>query len=111
MPTGVMSIHSPSEHTIDEAHLDAEVHIELESQSGKKAFVSFLFNRSSEGNSTSEFIESLQLQNAGSGLADDISPRVRNLVEQSGTNVVYYEGSLTKPPCTQRVSRVVYTNV
>lgn len=53
-PGGLMSFHSPSEHTINGFHSDVEVAVEfINDETQKKAFVSFLFNGTNGGNNAS----------------------------------------------------------
>jgi len=42
--------------------------------------------------------------------ADDISSRLKTLLNDAGRNLVYYEGSETEPACLQGVSTVVFQN-
>lgn len=60
-PAGSMSIHAGSEHTIDDKRFDAEIGVNFVGANGKRAVVSFLFDRVDGGNANSEFIESLEL--------------------------------------------------
>jgi len=103
---------SPAEHIIDGQRYDLEMQIVHTIQTDylprepklitKKLIVSVLFQNRAGANNT--FINSLSLNSL------DFIPHLGldKLMQTLNTQFIFYEGSLSRPPCTENVYRIVY---
>ena len=102
--------HAPSEHTIDEERFPLEVHYVHSSGYGQLAVVGYLFEKSSE---SVDFIADLanwlrKNGNIPEGSSDGVGETSMNMALPSDGEFYHYMGSLTTPPCTERVNWHLY---
>lgn len=97
--------HTPSEHTVMSAHYPMEIHFIHQNAQGFLAIVGVLVNAGKTNPYFSQLIASLPTQN-GHGVLRDFD--VDALLPKD-SSVYAYQGSLTTPPCTERVQWFVKT--
>jgi carbonic anhydrase len=110
--------HSPSEHTIDGANMDVEVHFvhTLVDDPSTYAVVAVLFDRVVGGADKNPFIASVEAA-INSREQEDPENRsdalVKNFLEEAdvGDEFWSYDGSFTTPPCTEGLKWTVYKDV
>lgn len=104
--------HSPSEHTVDGKHADAEMHIVMKNeQNGKLVVFGVLFDKGEHN----EFLDAIQFDSAPAFGEDPVSlgPGVGVSVFEAfedifQNNHYQYQGSLTTPPCSEIVHWYVF---
>jgi carbonic anhydrase len=99
--------HSPSEHTINGQHADAEMHLVHQSKAGQLAVISVMLN---EGEHNPEFdpVWSHLPQKPGKAVRHNDVVDARKLLPADARSY-RYEGSLTTPPGTEGVSWFIMT--
>ena len=108
--------HTPSEHTVDGKHYDAEAQIYSDDADGKLAVVSVFFDKSVGGGAQNDWVKSFVAgyndrfnTDANAKAKVDMSLMFRPLSEEKGFWM--YDGSLTYPPCTEGVAWTVMKDV
>ena len=95
--------HSPSEHTVDGKHLPMEMHFVHQAEDGALAVAGVLIEEGAENPAVGTLWPQLLL---GPGAKTTIQIPAgfdENIFPDAGTGFYHYEGSLTTPPCSERV--------
>ena len=103
--------HAPSEHTIDGAQQDAEIHFVHQNEAGEYAVFGVFFNVDPDFTEDSfsrgeQFVQ--QLKNSYDSRDDDSFGSFPGWVLPSDSVFWRYDGSFTTPPCTEGVTWNVY---
>jgi len=97
-------LHNPSEHTIDNAAFDLELHLVNKSDDGALAVLGILMNADQENAALAELFEKVPTtktdEHSSVALDEKIDPT--ELIP-AASKVARYSGSLTTPPCTEPV--------
>lgn len=114
-------IHTPSEHTVDGVHYDAEAHLVTQDSDGNYAVFGVLFDSSNGAAADNNWIASYKAAygdrfNYDTATNSDNEGKVEmdmnlllNAVDES--DAWMYDGSFTTPPCTEGVAWTVYQKV
>jgi len=99
--------HTPSEHTIDGRNLPMEMHMVHQSDNGKLAVVSILFE---EGNAVNpniaKIVEHLPAQKGETKHLDNVNLSLEAHLPENN-QAYHYKGSLTTPPCSEDVQWLI----
>ena len=109
-----MHFHTPSEHTVDGKHYDAEFHFVTKNTSGGLSVVGIFFDKSA-GTTDNSWVKSFQGGFADRFNADDATKAQIDmdllLTGYDTSEFWQYEGSLTTPPCSEIVAWNVMKSV
>lgn len=98
--------HTPSEHTVMSAHYPMEIHFVHQNAQGYLAVVAVLVNVGKNNPHLSQMIAGLPPYLANNGVLRDFDI---DALMPKDSSVYAYQGSLTEPPCTERVQWFVKT--
>jgi carbonic anhydrase len=100
--------HAPSEHQLDGAYFDMEVHLVHKAADENLAVVGFVINAGRENAALAELFAKLPVKQTEEGQAVHLNTPIDLSEFISGNETLYrYEGSLTTPPCTEGVQWTV----
>jgi carbonic anhydrase len=102
-------IHSPSEHTVDGKHFDAEIHFVHKNAKGAFAVVGIFLTKGKESKPLAPYFD--QAPADVSSEAKTIEGKTIDLASMFPKKAAYYTytGSLTIPPCTEGLTWFVFT--
>ena len=101
--------HSPSEHTVDGKHLPLEMHMVHQSDDGKLAVVSLLFEEGAANKNLQEIIQYMPTKPGESKHFADVKLDLSVHLPKN-ISAFHYSGSLTTPPCSEQVEWLVLRN-
>lgn len=102
--------HGPSEHTVNGKHSPMEMHLVHQADDKKLAVVSVLINEGAQTNSAFEPVwANLPKTKSEETHFANVKVDVNQLLPATRTTY-RYEGSLTTPPCSEKVNWIVFTN-
>lgn len=101
--------HTPSEHTIDGQHAPMEMHFVHQSDSGQLAVVSVLIQEGEENENIAKIVGNLPKSKGESKHITDINLSLQFHLPKVN-EAYHYLGSLTTPPCSEKVEWLVFKN-
>ena len=101
--------HSPSEHTVDGKHAPLEMHMVHQSDDGKLAVVSLLFEEGRANRNLQQIIEHMPTKPGDSAHYKDVKLDLSVHIPKN-ISAFHYSGSLTTPPCSEQVEWLVLRN-
>ena len=99
-----LHFHTPSENTIDNVVYPLEMHLVHSSAEGELLVIGVLFEEGGANAELQKILSSAPKKNGGNNKLTKLNPR--NLLPQSQAYYAF-DGSLTTPPCSQKVQWVV----
>jgi len=94
--------HAPSEHTVDGTHRPIEFHLVHKSEEGQLAVIGVMVKEGSENTAFAEVIANLAY-NSGETVKKSEVVIDMNTLLPSREKFFHYTGSLTTPPCSEKV--------
>jgi len=101
--------HSLSEHTVDGAHADAEMHLVHQSADGGYAVIGVLINAGAENAAYAPVWNNMPAEEGEPETVDGVSVNVADLLPADKT-YYRYNGSFTTPPCTEGIKWFMMSN-
>lgn len=101
--------HGPSEHTVNGKHSPMEMHMVHQAADKKLAVISVLINEGKTNTAFEPVWGNLPTAKSQENHFANIKVDVNQLLPAERTTY-RYEGSLTTPPCSEKVSWIVFTN-
>jgi len=95
--------HTPSEHTIENKSSAMELHFVHQNEAGDLAVVGVLIDAGDENKIISGIWDTIPNGNKSNNSSADIEIDIEKLLPKD-KNFVSYPGSLTTPPCSEKVS-------
>lgn len=94
--------HVPSEHTQDAAHFPLEFHLVHKSAEGELAVIGIMVKEGEENGNFRKIIDNLVYDSGRTVLKDDVEIDMFSILPDLN-KFFHYEGSLTTPPCSEKV--------
>ena len=94
--------HAPSEHMIDGSHRPIEFHLVHKSEDGQLAVIGVMVVEGKENKAFADVIRNLSYENGGTVKKSDVVIDM-NKILPSSKKFFHYSGSLTTPPCSEKV--------
>ncbi len=102
--------HASSEHLVDGAGFDAELHLVHKSKDGKTLVLGVFLNAGASNQELAELFSRIPVEVSETPTTTLSTPIDLAHVIPTGTPRVQYTGSLTTPPCTEGVQWEIFLN-